>query len=79
MRPTLPLSLIVALALTTALGCASKEPKAAPVGEPAAAAEPGGHPALNKLDETKKKMGEIDEKRREEQRMAEGEAAGQNP
>lgn len=77
MRPILPL--ILALTFTIALGCAEKEPEPTPVEEPAGEAQPAGHPALNKLNETKKTMGEIDAKRRDQQREAEGEAAGQNP
>lgn len=81
MRPILPLTL--ALTLTLAAGCARHEPEPtsepAAESQPAAEPQPAGHPALNKLNETKKKLGEIDQKRREEQRAAEGEAAGQNP
>lgn len=72
MRAILPF--VLALALVG--GCAAKQ-EAEPAAEGAAAT--GGHPALNKLNETKTKMGDIEAKRAQDQKDAQGEAAGQDP
>lgn len=76
MRPVLPL--VLALTLACSAGCAKSEPEAT-AGEPAAETQPAGHPALNKLNETKQNMAEIEKKRAEEAKSAQDEAAGQDP
>lgn len=73
MRPLLPL--VLALALLG--GCAGRDPE--PAGQPAAESRPAGHPALNKLDATRKNMAEVEKKRAEDAKAAQDEAAGQNP
>ena len=75
MRPVLPL--VLALTLACSAGCAKHEPE--PVSEPAAETQPAGHPALNKLNQTKQNMAEIEKKRAEEAKSAQDEAAGQDP
>ena len=67
MRATLPLLLVLVLAC----GCARQEAEPAPAGEAA-----GGHPALNKLNSTRKQLKDIDEKRLKQAREAE---AGEAP
>jgi hypothetical protein len=66
MRATWPLILTLAVALSG--GCAKHDAEPEPAAEPAAAV---GHPALNKLEETKKKMDAI-----EAQRKAQADEAG---